>query len=104
MLNWGCKRSISGGKYPHKTGDISASGPASVIVCETGGRLVVAAADPTQEGEFLEVTVDRSAGELLAKDARVTVLETAPRLAALGLIRPGARGASAEAAFQLAGV
>ena len=90
-------------KYPHKTGDISASGPASVIVCETGGRLVVAAADPTQEGEFLEVTVDRSAGELLAKDARVTVLETAPRLRLL-IDTAGARGASAEAAFQLAGV
>lgn len=64
---------------------------------------MVAAADPTQEGEFLEVTVDRSAGELLAKDARVTVLETAPRLRLL-IDTAGARGASAEAAFQLAGV
>lgn len=86
----------------HQSGSITSSGQASVMTCDYGDSFAVSVSDPTQTGTSLEITVDRAVGDLIAKDDRITVIETSPALK-LQIDTSRARGRAIEASFRLDG-
>lgn len=77
---------------------IASDGPASVVVGRDGNVTTVAVSDPSRTVQTLRVTIDRRAGELIAKDPAITVVATGKQLV-LDVAVGGTRGATHTASF-----
>ncbi|MFH8365386.1 polysaccharide lyase 8 family protein [Streptomyces sp. NPDC018031] len=86
---------------PGRTGGITVSGPASVLVRRTGGAAVVCVADPARTGVPLDVTWHRPVRAVTAHDPGVRVLGTGGALRLR--ITAGTAGATHRCTVSLAG-
>jgi len=81
-----------------QAGDITTSGPASVVVGKDGRTITVAVSDPSRTVETLRLTVDRQVARLVSSDPSVTVVATGAQFV-LDIAVGGSKGATHTATF-----
>ncbi|TWD82895.1 hyaluronate lyase [Kribbella amoyensis] len=80
-------------------GGITATGPASVVAGKDGPTLRIAVSEPSRTVQTVRVTVDERCGDLVSKDAAVTVVATGKQIV-LDIAVGGSRGATHTATFR----
>jgi hyaluronate lyase len=84
-----------------KTAGIQVDKPVSVVASRQGDQLAIAVSDPTKaQTDTITVTVDGSAGSVVAVDPGVTVVATSPNIV-ISVPLSGAAGKSFTARFDL---